>query len=308
MTDTDVNSEARPATPAPVPASDAAPSTAAPATPDNAPTGNADGSGPATGTPPPRPRRGRGGRGRRGGSDAAGTAAPAPGTTRGERRPQNEDARADSGRGRKPANKPAAKPERQVHPMLEKLAELYPNLFGARFLPLQRGIYEALRERHPEELPEAELKVALGLHARSGRYLDAIAQRLPRHSLDGEVVEAVAPEHVHHAIVELHRRRQGRTQEDLRPKLIARLAEAIEASGLDRAAYTEQARVSKPEALALIDDAFAEHGRVTARREALQRAFAASGQTDVDAFADMYGIPLGEARRFLKAAAPSSAA
>lgn len=310
MTDTDVNPEARPATPAPAPASDPAPSTPAPATTDSAPAAAPAGDTPSSLPPdtprPPRSRNRRGGRGRGSAPATAGAASPAPGPTRGERRAQNEDARA--GNGRKPANKPAAKPERQVHPLLEKLATLYPHLFGARFLPLQRGIYEALRERHPEELPEAELKVALGLHARSGRYLDAIAQRLPRHSLEGEVVEAVAPEHVHHAIVELHRRRQSRTQEDLRPKLIARLAEAIEAAGLDRAAYTEQVRVSKADALALIDDAFAEHGRQTARREALQRAFAASGQTDVDAFADMYGIPLGEARRFLKRAPQQLAA
>lgn len=228
----------------------------------------------------PRNRRGRGGRGR-----GAAAAAPA---------------------GERPAPPPRAaaapRAERQVHPLLEKLAALYPNLFGARFLPLQRGVYEELLARHPEELPEAELKVALGLHARSGRYLDAIAQRLPRHSLDGAVVEPVAPEHVHHAIVELYRRRQGRTQEDLRPKLIARLVEAIDASGLDRATYTEQVRVSKPEALALLDEAFAELGRITARREALQRAFQASGQTDIDAFAEMYGIARGEARRWLKAA------
>lgn len=257
----------------------------------------------------PRGRRGRGGRGR---SDAASAAAPGQGSTRGERRPQAAQAHTNHGNSNnRPANKPAQKAERQVHPLLEKLAQLYPHLFGARFLPLQRGIYEELRARHPEELPEAELKVALGLHARSGRYLDAIAQRLARHNLEGAAVEAVAPEHVHHAVVELFRRRQSRTQEDLRPKLIARLAEAIEAAGLDRAAYTEQVRVSKPDALALIDEAFAEHGRQTARREALQRAFEASGQTDVDAFADMYGIAPGEARRFLKAkpaAAPSEGA
>ena len=220
------------------------------------------------------------------------------GRTRGER----GEARA----GNAPAaaaQKPAAnRRERTVHPLLEKLAALYPHLFGARFLPLQRGVYEELLARHPEELPDAELKVALGLHARSGRYLQAIAERQPRHNLAGEVVEPVAPEHVHHAIVELFRRRQGRTQDDLRPQLVARLAEAIEASGLDRATYTEQVRVSKPEALALLDEAFAAHGQRVARREALQRAFEASGQPTVEAFAEMYGMDLKETRRLLKPA------
>ncbi|WP_038214664.1 ProQ/FINO family protein [Xenophilus azovorans] len=208
-------------------------------------------------------------------------------------------------RGGSPAK--AAGAERKVHPLLEKLAALYPKLFGARFLPLQRGVYEELLARHPEELPADELKVALGLHARSGRYLQAIAERLPRHGLDGEVVEPVAPEHVHHAIVELYRRRQARTpNEDLRPKLVARLAEAIEASGLDRAAYTEQVRVSRPEALLLLDEAFAEHGRRVARREALQRAFEASGQPTVEAFAEMYGMDLDETRRLLAQAKASA--
>ena len=258
--------------------------------PDTLPVDNADTT--ATGTPPTAP-------------ESASAPAPAPAPARGS----NNKRRARGGRGNKsaaPATSSAPTAGRQVHPLLEKLAALYPHLFGARFLPLQRGVYEELLARHPEELPATELKVALGLHARSGRYLDAIAQRLPRHNLAGEVVEPVAPEHVHHAIVELFRRRQGRTQEDLRPKLVARLAKAIEASGLDRAAYTEQARVSKPEALALIDEAFAAHGRLTARREALQRAFAASGETSVDAFAEMYGIPLDEARRFLQAPAPGA--
>lgn len=203
----------------------------------------------------------------------------------------------------------APRRERQVHPLLEKLATLYPHLFGARFLPLQRGIYEALLERHPEELPKEELKIAMGLHARSGRYLEAIAARHPRHNLEGEVVEPVAPEHVHHAIVELYRRRQSRTQDDLRPQLIARLVDAIDASGLEREAYTEQVRVSQPQALALLDEAFAERGRRAAKREALLRAFEASGQPTVEAFADMYGMNLGETKRLLaqakKAQAPA---
>ncbi|MFT4268938.1 MAG: ProQ/FINO family protein [Xenophilus sp.] len=210
------------------------------------------------------------------------------------RPPATRNSRRGNGRGK------AQPAERKVHPLLEKLAALYPQLFGARFLPLQRGVYEELLARHPDELPADELKVALGLHARSGRYLEAIASRLPRHGLDGQVVEPVAPEHVHHAIVELYRRRQARApQEDLRPKLLARLVEAIEASGLDRVAYTEQVRVSRPEALALLDEAFAEHGRRVAKREALRRAFEASGQPTLEAFADMYGMDLNETRRLL---------
>lgn len=280
MTDHDVTPEARPETAAP-PATPAAADAPAATRGDRPiqPAADADtGTDPSADGPSRKRRRGGRNRGRAEARDAAGP-----------------------GAARAPA--PAAatpRRERQVHPLLEKLATLYPHLFGARFLPLQRGIYEALLERHPEELPKEELKIAMGLHARSARYLEAIAARHPRHNLDGEVVEPVAPEHVHHAIVELFRRRQSRTQEDLRPQLIARLADAIDASGLDRSTYVEQVRVGRPDALALIDEAFAEHGRRQARGEAVRRAFAASGQTDVDAFAAMYGIPSGEARRLLK--------
>lgn len=231
-------------------------------------------------------RRRRGGRGKGGGAGR-----PADGAQP-ERQPPAQHQNHTQNKGQRAAS-------RKVHPLLETLAGLYPNLFGARFLPLKRGIYEDLLARHAEVLPGDELKVALGQHARSTRYLDAIANRVPRHNLDGQPVEELAPDHVHHAIVEIFKRRQGRTQEDLRPQLVARLADAIGASGLERLDYVQQVRVSHPDAIALIDEAFTEHGRRLARREALQRAFEASGQPSVEAFAAMYGMDLGEARRVL---------
>ena len=48
--------------------------------------------------------------------------------------------------------------------MLEQLFTLYPKLFGARFVPLQRGVFEALMERHPEQLKREDLKIALAQH------------------------------------------------------------------------------------------------------------------------------------------------
>jgi len=65
-------------------------------------------------------------------------------------------------------------------------------------------------------------------------------------------------------------------------------------------------RVSRPEALLLLDEAFAEHGRRVARREALQRAFEASGQPTLEAFAEMYGMDLDETRRLLAQAKASA--
>ena len=39
---------------------------------------------------------------------------------------------------------------RPIPPALEKLAQLYPQLFGAVFLPLKRGIFQDLLAAHPE--------------------------------------------------------------------------------------------------------------------------------------------------------------
>jgi len=192
---------------------------------------------------------------------------------------------------------------RKVHPALEKLFELYPNMFGARFLPLKLGVFQDLLEKHPDDFKKDELKVALGLHARSTRYLEAVAAGLARHDLDGNAVEPVAPEHVHHAILELHRRRAQRSPgEDLRPQLVARIARAVEASGLDREAYAVLVRSRDEETNAVLDEALAELARQAAKREALLHAFEASGRSSEHEFAEMYGMDADEVGRTLQRA------
>jgi len=192
-----------------------------------------------------------------------------------------------------------ARPQRKVHPALERLFELYPNLFGARFLPLKLGVYEELIARHPDDFKAEDLKVAMGLHARSTRYLESVAAGHPRHDLDGNVAEPVAPEHVHHAILELHRRRSQRTGEDLRPQLVARLARAVEASGLDREAYAVLVRSRDANNNAVLDEALALLAEQAAKREALLRAFEASGRSEKE-FAEMYGMNPAEVTRTLQ--------
>ncbi|MDN6883810.1 ProQ/FINO family protein [Variovorax sp. CAN2819] len=194
-----------------------------------------------------------------------------------------------------------ARPQRKVHPALERLFELYPNLFGARFLPLKLGVYEELIARHPDDFKAEDLKVAMGLHARSTRYLESVAAGHPRHDLDGNVAEPVAPEHVHHAILELHRRRSQRTGEDLRPQLVARLARAVEASGLDREAYAVLVRSRDANNNAVLDEALAQLAEQAAKREALLRAFEASGRSEKE-FADMYGMTQADVTRTLQRA------
>ncbi len=183
----------------------------------------------------------------------------------------------------------AARASRATPPVLEQLAELYPGLFGEVFLPLKRGIFQDLLTAHPGVLDGEALKAGLAIHTRSTRYLQAVAAGLQRHDLTGEAVEAMAPEHVHHALLEVFRRRQVRAGEDLRPRLLKRLIQAIEASGLTREAYDERVRGRDEAANALLDEALAEVAARRAKDEALLRAFENGGQS-VEVFADMYGM------------------
>lgn len=259
-------------------------------------------SAPADGAAPARQRRThRGGRNRgRGNGDRQ----PAPAGEEGAAR--TSDTRASAPRQHPAAAKPARAP-RTVHPVLERLFALYPKLFGAHFLPLKLGVFQELLALHPDVFEKNELKVAMGLHARSMRYLESVAAGLPRHNLQAEPIEPVAPEHVHHAIMEVFRRRQARTQEDLRPYARAQLIGAIEASGLSREDYLLCIRQQDEVASALLDEAFAELGAQAARRDALRKTFEASGKS-VAEFADMYGMNPDEVSRALERSRADEAA
>lgn len=194
------------------------------------------------------------------------------------------------------APKRPARPD--VFPVLEKMAALYPQLFGAVFLPLKRGIFQDLLDAHPDAFERESLKAALSMHTRSTRYLTAVAAGEQRHDLQGQPVEAMAPEHVHHALLEVFRRRQTRSKEDLRPKLMARMVQAWEASGLSPQAYAERVRSRDEAANAVLDEAMAEMEARAAKTEALLLAFKASGKS-VEDFADMYGMDPRAVRRML---------
>ena len=213
------------------------------------------------------------------------------------------------GRGR-PQAKPQptqARAPREVHPALRQLFTLYPKMFGAQFLPLKLGVFQDLLALHPDVFKRDELKVALGLHARSTRYLESVASGLPRHDLNGDAVEPVAPEHVHHAIMEVFRRRQARANQDLRPFAKAQLIEAIEASGLTREDYLLCVRQQDEVSTDLLDAAFAELAEQAAKRDALLRMFEASGKT-VAEFADMYGMNPDEVAHTVERARATQAA
>lgn len=267
-------------------------------------------------------RRGRrGGRGRSRPEGVEGAAAQ-PAAAQGARdrgRDGGRDSARNAGRegGRRPSRQPGAeraersaaapqspKPARPArsHPVLDQLAALYPALFGEQPLPLKRGIFQDLQDAHPEVFEREALKAALALHTRSSRYLTAVAAGQQRHDLQGQPVEAMAPEHVHHALLEVFRRRQQRPgAEDLRPKLRRRIVQAFEASGLSSEAYAARVIGRDEAANAVLDEALAEAAEAAARDEARLRAFEASGQT-VQAFADMYGFDPRDAARTVERA------
>ena len=203
-----------------------------------------------------------------------------------------------------PVNTPAAPPRqasRRTHPLLEQLAQWYPGLFGATPAPLKRGIFQDLLAAHGEAIDKDALKLALSIHTRSTRYLTAVAAGQPRHDLQGQKVEDMAPEHVYHALLEVFRRRQQRAGEDLTPKLRQRIARAFEASGLTREQYAERVRGRNEQANALLDEALFDADARAAKDEALLRAFEASGQS-LEAFAGMYGLPARQVAQALERA------
>ena len=243
-------------------------------------------------------------------AETASGSRPAGASRRGGRNRRKSGDPAEAGAAQPQADAGAAKAPRgprPIPPTLEKLAELYPQLFGAVFLPLKRGIFQDLQAAHPEAFERDALKLALGIHTRSTRYLQCVAAGQQRHDLQCQPVEAMAPEHIHQALIEVHRRRQGRSTEDLLPKLRARIVANIEASGLSREEYAERVRTRDDAANALLDEALAELAEKMAREEALVRTFEASGKT-VEEFADMYGMDPRSVARTLHSARTRAAA
>ncbi len=182
-----------------------------------------------------------------------------------------------------------ARVSQPVQPVLDQLFELYPHLFGSTFLPLKLGIFQELLVIHPEHFERDSLKAALGLHTRSTRYLQSVAAGKQRHDLQGLAVEPVAPEHVYLALLELFRRRQRRSSDDLRPKFRAQLLAAFDASGLTRQDYLSRIQAKDTQANTLLEEALAGRDQQLAKQEALRRAYESSGKT-VEEFTEMYGL------------------
>jgi ProP effector len=199
------------------------------------------------------------------------------------------------------------KPKIDIQPVLQKLFELYPHLFGNAFLPLKLGTYQDLMTAHPEDFKKDSLKAALSFHTRSTRYLQCVADGNKRHDLQGNAVEDVSPEHIYLALLELFRRRvisngKARTKLNLRPIFRKQLIAAFVASGLSRQDYQLRVQNADAEATALLEEALAEHDAQQAKQTALKRAystFEGSGKKTAE-FAEMYGLDLAEVEKMLQ--------
>lgn len=214
------------------------------------------------------------------------------------------DAPADPGSEALP-NTPKPKRDRYaaVAPVLEKLFELYPHLFGQRFLPLKLGVFQELLAAHPEVFKRDTLKAALGVHTRSTRYLQSVAAGMKRHDLQGNVVESVAPEHVFLSITELFARQQARSTEDLKPKLARQLLAAYQASGLSRQDYLSRLPVLQEPVAGVLEEVMAQVDQLRARDAALIKAFDASGKS-VEEFAEALGMQAKQVRAALSQRQP----
>lgn len=210
---------------------------------------------------------------------------------------------ADAAQPTSPSPAAAAAPAKvgrrdQALPVLEQLFALYPSLFGERFLPLKLGVFQDLLAANPQVFERATLKLALGVHTRSTRYLQAVANGLPRHDLQGQPTEPVAPEHVVQAVVELYARRKAKAPDEARERLHKQLTRAYRASALPRGEFLARLGALDDELTQSLDAAMDEADQQRARDAALAQAFAASGLT-VQAFALSVGVPVGEVRAAL---------
>lgn len=204
-----------------------------------------------------------------------------------------------------PPSTKANKRFKLVQPVLEQLFELYPHLFGERFVPLKVGIFQDILEAHPDVFTRTTLKAALGMHTGSTRYLQCVANGTPRFDLQGNQVQALAPQHIFHAIVTLFKRRQTRSTDDLLPQLRFQLMHAYETSGLLRADYLACIEIPDEATIsAALDDAIAQVDKRRARRAALITAFEASGKP-IEEFAEMFKVNVREVKAALETVRPA---
>lgn len=201
----------------------------------------------------------------------------------------------------KPAKRPGRTPDPAVRAVLDTLAHRFPQLFGTEPRPLKRGIFEDLTAAGLDGVDRETLKLALAQHTRSTRYLQAVAHAQPRHDLQGQPVEAMAPEHSAYAVLEVFRRRQRRDGALAHDALVRRLVHLMVTSELGASEWADAVQTRDEGLARALQEARDQFAMQLARDEALLRAFDASG-IGLDEFARQYGVPAHTARLRLASA------
>ena len=127
---------------------------------------------------------------------------------------------------------PAPNPVQVARALLKSLQATYPVFRDC--LPLAIGIDKQLIEKQPE-LPRKTLRIALGQHTNSLRYLKTLEKAANRFHLDGQPADALSDEHRQHAATVL--RERFKKEADQRK---AALAVQAAARAAEAAAQAEQ--------------------------------------------------------------------
>ena len=98
---------------------------------------------------------------------------------------------------------PAPHPVQAARALLKKLQQDFPPFRDC--LPLAIGIDKQVIARQPD-LPRKVLRIALGQHTNSLRYLKTLEKATHRFDLDGQPAEALTDEHRKHAATTLRER------------------------------------------------------------------------------------------------------
>jgi len=136
-------------------------------------------------------------------------------------------------------NTPAGSPAQNARTLLKSLQESF--VVFRDYAPLAIGIDKQLLARRPE-LERKVLRVALGLHTNSLRYLKSMEKATHRFDLDGNAGEEVTEEHRKHASETLRerfrkdaeRRKAQREAEARERQRTEKLSQLVEKFGKNR--------------------------------------------------------------------------
>ena len=126
-----------------------------------------------------------------------------------------------------PLPSPQESPGQKARSLLKNLQDTFPVFSDS--LPLAIGIDKMLRERVPD-IDRKVLRISLGIHTHSLRYLKTLEKATHRVDLDGKVCEEISEEHRQHAKQTIRERSKKQAER----KKATRQAEEAEAQEKER--------------------------------------------------------------------------